>query len=333
MNRTMGAGQGPDEILVTGDVPTEVTALIEERGFTVRATGDARLSDADLANALAGVRGYLIGGYEEPTAKHFDQAPALEAVAFLGTDYRLYIPGWQRAFEMGIAVVNTPGANAISVAEFTVRLMLTLARPLAMSSLGRELHGQTLGLIGAGRIGAHVARMATSGLGMEVVYTTPRRNEPLEAALGLRYVDLPELLERSDVVSLHRPGPGQGEEPLLGDTELGRMKPGSLLVNTVHWSLVDLDALARVIERGRVRAAFDGTGEGPVWDRLAALGSERFLGVPQIGFQTREASIRSGIWAGEAVCTVLNGGHSPSVNNPDFREKREEWLHTDPPSG
>jgi D-3-phosphoglycerate dehydrogenase len=321
-----------DEILLTGDIPAEVTTLIEERGFKVRAMRDDRLSDADLAGALAGVRGYLIGGYEEPTAKHFEGAPQLEAVAFLGTDYRLYIPGWQRAFEMGIAVVSTPGANAISVAELTIRLMLTLARPLTAPALGQELHGKTLGLIGAGRIGAHVARMATTGLGMRVVYAAPRRNEPLEAALGVRYVDLPELLERSDVVSLHRPGPAAGEEPLLGDAELGRMKPGSLLVNTVHWSLVDMPALARVIEQGRVRAAFDGIAEGPVWDRLAALGSERFLGVPQIGFQTREASIRSGSWAAEAVCTVLNGGDSSSVNNPDFRRKREEWLHTLNPS-
>jgi D-3-phosphoglycerate dehydrogenase len=310
-------------ILVTGsNFPAEVLTMIEKRSFPVRAVRADDLTDAGLHDALDGVRGYLIGGREEPVAEHFERATTLEAVAFVGTDYRGYVPGWRRAFELGIAFVSTPGANAVTVAEFTVRLMLTLARPLPAGPASRELSGQTLGVLGAGRIGARVARIAALGLGMRVLYAAPRRNESLESALGLRHVSLADLLEESDVVTLHRPGPDAAEPPTLGREELGRMKTGALLINTGHPLLVDPGALASAIEDGRIRAAFDGTGRGPEWDRLAALGAERFLGTPQSAFITREALLRAASWAAGAVCDVLDGMDSPWVDNPGYRRAR-----------
>src|SRR5688572_11518799 len=71
----------------------------------------------------------------------FERAHALEAVAFVGTDFRAHVPGWLRAFELGIAFVSTPGANAVSVAEYAIRLMLIPARPLPPALVGRELEG------------------------------------------------------------------------------------------------------------------------------------------------------------------------------------------------
>lgn len=331
----MSGSDVPRTILVTGGdvVPPEARSLIEDRGFAIRTVTDEHLDAGRLHEALDGVSGYLIGGYEEPTAAHFEQAGKLEAVGWVGTDFRGYVPGWPRAFELGIAVVSTPGANAVSVAEFTLMLMLMLARPLpafpgAVGAdpptvvPGIELHGRTLGIVGAGRIGTRVGRAATLGLGMRVRYAAPRRNEPLEAALGVEHVELSRLLDESDVISLHRPGPGPTEPPLLGRRELERVRPGTLLVNCGHPGLVDPAALKWALEHRAVRAAFDGVGQGEAWDTLAAVGPPRFLSVPQMGFLTREAGLRAGVRAAEAVCDVLSGVDSPLVNNRDYRSRR-----------
>ncbi|MGW7525775.1 2-hydroxyacid dehydrogenase [Streptomyces sp. NPDC054783] len=327
-------------VLVTGTaaVPSEARRLIADRGFALREVTDDHLGGEDLHAALDGVSGYLIGGYEEPEPAHFERAAALEAVAFVGTDFWSYVPGWRTAYDLGIAFANTPGENAASVAEFTVLLALTLARPFTDAIVrtphspadpiatgsppeGRELGGRTLGVVGAGRIGARVATIA-QGLGMSVLYTSPRRNQALEAAMGIAYTDLEGLLSRSDVISLHRPGPAADEPPMLGRRELAICKDGALLVNTGHHDLVDPVALAWAIERRNLRAAVDGLGPGDAWAALRALGPERFLSVPQMGFRTKDAGLRAGRRAARAVCDVLSGTCSPDVTNPDFRERR-----------
>ena len=324
-------------VLVTGTtlVPDDVVALAEKRGFDVRRGRQDLFSDDELSAALDGVSGYLVGGYEEPTAEHVDAARCLEVLGFVGTDFRAYVPGWRRAFERGVAVVNSPGTNAVSVAEFTVRLALTLARPFpavdrpgAEPEPGVELQGRTLGVLGAGRIGAHVARVAGAGLGMRVLYHAPRRNWALEAATGTAYVPWHALLAESDVLTLHRPGPEPGEPPVLDRAAFGRVRAGLLLVDTVHPALVDPDALARAIRERGVRAAFDADPAGDAAARLTALaaepdvGPERLLVVPQTGFRTHEANLRTATVAMTATLDVLEGRPSEYVNNPDYLERR-----------
>lgn len=327
-------------VLVTGTqtVPSAARAYIRKSGFDVRLVQRDDMNAAELHEKLAGVRGYLIGGEEEPQAEHFERAAEdLEVVAFVGTDYQKYVPGWEKAVELGIAVASTPGENAISVAEFTVLLMLAIARPFTAdvgpvgggdirSPAGSELYGRTLGIIGAGRIGARVARIAAMGLGMKVLYTAPRRNEALEAALGIEYTGLADLLKRSHVVSLHRPGSGHGDLPVLGRDELVLLRQGALLINTIHADLVDLDELFWAMDNRGVRAAFDGVGEGDAWSRLVARGPDRFLCVPQMGYRTGDAGLRAGKRAARAVCDVLDGKASDSVSNPDFRQVRQRRM-------
>jgi D-3-phosphoglycerate dehydrogenase len=327
-------------VLVTGTqlVPKEACDLIGRHGFKVRWIEDDSLDEARLHEELADAVGYLIGGDEKVLGEHFDRAANLEAVAWLGTDFKANVPGWEQAVKRGIALISTPGENAISVAEFTVLLILTMARPFIARANGGstggpgelpvdsaraiELNGKTLGIIGAGRIGARVARVATHGFGMEVLYAAPHRNEPLEAALGVTHVTLTDLLSNSDIISLHRPGPVGDEQPLLGREQLERIDRDTVLINTAHHGLVDPEALLWAIEQRGLRAAFDGVGDGEVWERLAALGPSRFLGLPQMGFRTEGANLRISLKAAEAVCQVLSGSESALVNNPDFREIR-----------
>lgn len=306
-------------VLVTGTslVPAGVITSIRDRGFRVRHVRDDQLDADGLAHALEGVHGYLIGGFETPLAAHFDAADDLEAVAWTGTDYRPHVPGWPRAAERGVALLAAPGANAISVAEFTLLLMLAVARPLLnriavpgrgpgmLPEPGFELSGRRLGVIGLGRIGTHVARMARFGLGMEVAHHTPRRNYPVEAALGVRYLAKQDLLRQSHVVSLHRPGPALGERPELGKAELNELRDGAILLNVSHPELVDHSALLQVCHTKGIRAAFDGVGQGPVWDALTALGPDRFLAVGQMGFHTHTANQRACAQVADELCGVL----------------------------
>jgi phosphoglycerate dehydrogenase-like enzyme len=343
---------GQRVILVTGRnvVPPEACHLIERRGFIVKVVEDD-LNDAELHNALAGVSGYLIGGEEKPKSDHFERACDLEAAAFVGTDFRGHVPGWKRAFKLGIAFISTPGENALSVAEFTILLMLSLARPLTAHLITNselvqygeadnlsmppqvELQGRTLGIIGAGRIGSRVARIAAQGFEMNVVYTSSQRNVQLETESQSKRVGKETLLEKADVVSLHRPAPGRGEQATIGKAELELMKPGALLINAADSRLVDPKALASAIESKSVRAAFDGIGKGRQWGRLVAFGPQRFLCTEQTGFRTRDASLRAGMRAAEAVCDVLAGKTSASVNNPDFRERNVARRSSDLESG
>lgn len=303
-------------VVVTGSalVPDSVCELIESRGHAVRRVAQDTFTSAELHEALRGASGYLIGGYEEPLAEHFEQGDRLEAVAWVGTDYKAYVPGWRRAVELGIAMINAPGANAISVAEFTILLLLTMSRPFTGSVLspgraaaalpapGIDLHGRRLGVIGCGRIGTRVARIAEHGLGMDVVGYGPRRDAGIRA----------ELLATSDVVTLHRPGPVEDEKPEIGWQELESMREGAILVNTAHHHLVDPDALLWAVETRGVRAAFDGVPSGETWARLVACGPERFLAVPPMAFNTTDANLRASTHTAKAVCDVLD---APALAN------------------
>src|SRR5262249_36316280 len=149
---------GVKTVLVTGAslVPPVALDLVRARGYEVRHLRRDHFTPDELHRALAGAAGYLIGGYEEPTAGHFEAARELEAVAWVGTDFQSYVPGWRRAMELGVAFVNAPGANAVSVAEFTMLLVLAMARPFVAHVVGaghpgseplppgRELSGGTL---------------------------------------------------------------------------------------------------------------------------------------------------------------------------------------------
>ncbi|GAB3280058.1 hypothetical protein GCM10027589_06900 [Actinocorallia lasiicapitis] len=318
-------------VLVTGAklVPAEALELIESRGHSVRHVTEEELDSGELDQALRDVSGYLIGGVESPTAEHFDKhAETLKAVAFVGTDFKAFVPGWERAFELGIPIINCPGANAISVAEFTIQLMLMMARPMVNQILaeggrtllgddappvpfeGMELAGRTLGIVGLGRIGTRVAAVATA-LGMKVVYNA-RREDP---ASHLEFRELDELFATADVICLHRPSAGPGRPAPIGGDLLKLMRPGSLLINAGHEDLVDPEALASAVEHG-VRAAFDCVGKGEEWDQLLRFPPERFLAVKQMGYSTFDANRRTGMMAARAVCDVLEGKSSPLVNNP-----------------
>ena len=172
------------------------------------------------------------------------------------------------AGELGIPVANNGNANAIPVAEMAVTLMLAVYRHLLRLDSevrdggwmpvwgdGRdtyELHGKTVGIVGAGRIGSTVAGLI-QGFDPVIVYTDPVRSQKVES-LGGRRVDLDTLLQTSDIVTLHVPLLPSTQR-MIGGRELGIMRRSAVLINTSRGKVVDEAALVQALERREIRAA------------------------------------------------------------------------------
>lgn len=168
------------------------------------------------------------------------------------------------ARELGIMVCNQPGRTAPIVAEHAVALLMAVAKRAAFFTesmrAGRwerrdtvYLRGKTLGVIGAGDIGGAVARLGRA-LGMEVAAWTPHPSAEREERLGVRFLELDELLAAADAVSIHVKLTDR-TRGLIGARELARMRPGALLVNTARGPVVDAAALKAALDSGHLGGA------------------------------------------------------------------------------
>ena len=166
----------------------------------------------------------------------------------------------------GITVCNVPDYGAQTVAEYTLGLMLALARRIPETSqllkkgqaahaqlIGRDLAGQTLTVVGTGRIGANVIRFARA-LGMRVLGVDVRPQPQLAAELGFEYVGLHDALAAADVVSLHAPLTPDNRH-LLNRRSLGLLKSDALIINTARGELIDTTALLHALHTGKLGGA------------------------------------------------------------------------------
>ena len=219
----------------------------------------------------------------------------------------------------GVLVMVAGDANAPAVAELTLGCILALGRDLESFSArvrsgqwdrgsyhGTELRGRTLGLIGFGRIGRRVAKLARC-FGMRVVALThsPQSDHP---ELAERAASLEALLAASDIVSLHCPL-NADTRGLMNRQAFAMMKPGALFINTARGALVDEVALAEALSSGRLAgAALDTLAEEPPAPGNPLLSAPNLILTPHIAGQTDAAVERMGIAAAENIVAVLTGG-------------------------
>jgi phosphoglycerate dehydrogenase-like enzyme len=226
------------------------------------------------------------------------------------------------AESLGIAVANTASQTS-PPGELTWALILGLARHVAtenaafhdggpwQSTVGRDLHGATLGLVGLGRIGSHVARVGHA-FGMDVVAWSPHLTDERAAEAGVRRAPtLGDLMAGSDWVSLHLVL-SDSTRGIVGREELAAMKPSAYLVNTSRAGLVDTAALVEALEAGRISGAgldvYD-VEPVPATDRLRAL--DNVLATPHLGYVT-EGNYRT-FYGGvvDAVARFVRTGTTP----------------------
>ena len=301
-------------VLVCEPIAEEGVKILEENGFKV----DLKLeiSKEELARIIEDYDALIVRGRTKVTRELMERAVNLKVIGRAGSG--LDNIDVKAAEEMGITVINTPEAVADSVAELTIGLMLSLVRmiPYADRSMkegkwlkrklkGRLLKGKTLGLIGLGNVGLRVARIAKA-MGMKILVTkrTPPPREILRE-LDAEFLTLPELLKRSDIVTLHVPLTDETYK-MIGVEELRLMKPGALLINTSRGAILDHEALMDALESGRLGgAALDVYESEPPCDvRLMKL--RNVVCTPHIGAQTEEAQCIASILIAKKVIECLS---------------------------
>jgi len=228
----------------------------------------------------------------------------------------------------GIAVGNTPGALTETTADLAWALILAASRRVVeadryvhegswrtwgpMLLMGSDVYGATLGVVGLGRIGQAVARRA-SGFGMTVLYSS--RNQvasEIETELGATYVSLPELLERSDIVSLHV-SLAPDTRGLIDADALARMKPTAVLVNTSRGPVVDPGALAAALRDGVIASAgLDVTDPEPIAADDPLLGLENCIVLPHIASATLATRGRMAAMAAANLLAGVRGEPLPT---------------------
>jgi D-3-phosphoglycerate dehydrogenase len=232
------------------------------------------------------------------------------------------------ARENGVWVTITPGGNSRAVAEHALALMLALARRVPEAArhtregrwteakdvlTGVELQGRTLGLVGFGHIGRRVAELGRA-FGMHVVVSDPAVSTKDVEAVGGRLVDLEELLQIADVLSLHAPLLPSTHH-IIGPEELGRMKVGAFVVNTSRGGLIDERALVDALRSGQLAGAALDVIEGESADMRHPLAHSDLPGTeldnliltPHVGGQTEEALRDVGDAAARCIRAVLSG--------------------------
>ncbi|MFS8796654.1 phosphoglycerate dehydrogenase [Synechococcus sp. R70.1] len=232
------------------------------------------------------------------------------------------------ATKAGILVVNSPEGNTIAAAEHTIALMMALSRHIADANaslkagqwkreefVGVEVYKKTLGIVGLGRIGSHVAQIAKA-MGMRLLAYDPYISVERAEQLGVRLVDFTTLVQESDYITLHVPK--TPETTNLFNAETFRlMKPTARLINCARGGLVDERALYEALKSGQIAgAALDVFAEEPLSkdSPLLSLGKELLL-TPHLGASTEEAQVNVAIDVAEQIRDVLLGLPARSAVN------------------
>jgi phosphoglycerate dehydrogenase-like enzyme len=278
--------------------------------------------DPSFAEHLASADGLVIRTYTKVNEAFLARAPRLRVVARGGVGLdNIDVAACRRR---GVEVVYTPDANTLAVGDFVFGAALQLLRPWGIfreraydtaefkrvrsASWGRQLNELTLGILGLGRVGRRVGRIASEGFGMRVIYNdlidfAARGDPPAFAATA---VDKPTLYAESDVLTIHvdlRPG----NENLVGAAELARMKPRALLVNMSRGEVLNAHALAEALRSKRLAgAALDVYAPEPPGADFPLLGMPNVLLTPHMASRT-ETAMENMSWVVRDVVEVLEG--------------------------
>jgi len=313
---------------------------ISERGIEIlRKTGwaVATPSAATVAVEVADADGLIVRSATKVTAELLEKAPRLRVVgrAGVGVDN----VDVEAATHRGVLVMNTPGGNAVSVAEHTIALMLSLARSVPQynsaihagrweksSAMGTEVRGKTLGLIGLGRVGTEVARRAIA-LEMKVLAHDPYVNPEIARELEVELLPLPELLSRSDYISLHT-SLSASTENMIDAGAIAQMQRGVRIINCARGELIDEAALAEALRSGQVAgAALDTFAQEPP-KNSPLIELPNVIATPHIAGSTSEAQEEVGIQIALQVRDYLaegvirNSVNLPSLSGEQYRRVR-----------
>lgn len=302
-------------VLLYESIHPDGLAVLREKAEVRYAPG---WSEEEVLPVVGDVAGIIIRANGRITRRLMESAPRLKVVGRHGVG--LDNVDVATATELGIYVVNTPQANAESVAEHTLGLMIALSKRIVEGDralragnwgarhtlIGRELRGRILGVIGCGRIGSRVAHMAHAAFDIQVLYHDVVAQPQLEAKVGAERVEIEELLRRADCVTLHVPLT-RATRGLIGERELTLMKPTAFLINTSRGPVVDEAALVEALRSGQIAGAgLDVYSTEPLPADSSLLSMQNVLLTPHMAAHTEEA-LRNMSMVAKDVVAVLEG--------------------------
>ncbi len=310
--------------------PAGVKLLQEQDGWDVIVS-----NPKEYASHLDGAEALIVRSAVKVNGSVLENAPHLRVIgrAGVGVDN----VDLNAATAAGVIVMNTPGGNAVSVAEQTMAFMLSLARSIPQASastksgkwekkkfMGNELRGKTLGIVGLGSIGREVARRARA-FGMRIVAFDPYVNSQTAKDVGVELVDLKTLYAQSDYITLHTALTPESRQ-MLNKAAFDQMKDGVRVINCARGELIDEASLRDAIESGKVAgAALDVFQKEPPDPESALLKMDRVIATPHIGGSTEEAQEIVGVRIAEQVVEYLRNGialnavNMPALTPEQFR--------------
>ncbi|HHW02634.1 MAG TPA: D-glycerate dehydrogenase [Thermoanaerobacterales bacterium] len=322
------------KVYVTKLIPEEGLNIINEVADTKVWKGEAPPPREVLLEEVQGVDGLVSLLTDKIDAELMEKAKNLKivsnyAVGFDNIDIK-------EATRRGIMITNTPGVLTETTADLAFALIMATARRLVeadkyvragrwktwgpMLMLGQDLYGATLGLIGLGRIGYAVAKRA-KGFDMNVIYYSNHRKEEAEKELGIKCVDLEQLLRESDFVSLHVPLTPETKH-LINKNTLSLMKKTAILINTSRGPVVDEHALYEALVNKKIYAAgLDVMDPEPPSSDNPLLKLDNVIVLPHIGSASIKTRTKMAIMAAENLVVGLKGEIPRNLVNVEVLKK------------
>ncbi len=238
----------------------------------------------------------------------------------------------EAATRLGIAVSNTPGVLSDTTADLAFALLMATARRIPEAErylragkykgwgpllfCGAEVHGSTLGLIGAGRIGKIVSKRA-SGFDMKMLYYDVYRMSPEdEAEYNLTYMPMEDVLRQSDFISVHTPYMPSTHH-LIGERELAMMKPTAILINTARGPIVDEKALVKALQAGTIAGAGLDVFENEPAVEPELMTMENVVILPHIASASLKTRTLMATMASDNIVAHYHGERPPNIVNPE----------------
>ena len=292
-------------------------------------------ANIDLFAASAAKAQGLIGASRKLGEKELEMATTLEAIASVSVGYDSYDVDYLT--ERGILLTNTPDVLTDTTADLGFTLLVSAARRvpeldafvkaghwrkgIGEEHFGTDIHGRTLGIVGAGRIGAAIAKRGHFGFDMPILYTANSAKPELEEQMGAQRRELDALLKEADFVCLVVPL-SAATEGLIGARELGLMKSSAILINLARGPVIDEPALIEALRQGQIRGAgLD------VYTREPLEASPLFelpnvVTLPHIGSATHETRYAMAERAVNNLIAALTGERPTDLVNPAALDRR-----------
>lgn len=295
-------------------VSPEARKLLTDAGFVLRCNDTGRVLTPEEQHDMIRDAFAVIAGTEKYPAGMLAGCERLRVIVRFGVGYDNFDLNEMKRMGIRVGVI----ANYNAVAEFTLTLMLAAIKNYPRLDAAvrrgewarfpmRELSGKTVGLIGFGRIGRRVAELL-AGFGVTLLVYDPYTKPEVLAAQHAEGVALDELLERSDIVSLHLPSNAETYH-FLDAGRIARMKDGAILINTARGALVEEAALVAALRSGKLfSAGIDVYEHEPVTPDTPILAVENTALAPHCSAITFETNYNGGITCAESILRVWNGG-------------------------